>query len=83
MLSNTKLSIGLSALTMLLSQTQSVSLEDCCCEGSNKVNIDIDAEVNVGAAGTAAIAAAGNEDSAAAAGADAGATGEEESTAGA
>ena len=55
---------------MLLSQTQSVSLEDCCCEGSNKVNIDIDAEVNVGAAGTAAIAAAGSEDSAAAAGAE-------------
>ena len=53
MLANKKLSMGMTAFAMLLSQTESVSLHDCCggsCCGGNEANIDLNFEVNVASA---------------------------------
>ena len=45
MLTFKKLSMGMSALAMLLSHAQSVNLESCC--GGNNADINLSFEVNV------------------------------------
>ena len=47
MLTNKKLSVGMGAFAMLLSQAQSVNLKDCPGYGGNNADINLSFEVNL------------------------------------